>query len=47
LNIQEGTVIKGKASPTTGDNASALIVTVGAKIYAMGTASKPIILLLN
>ena len=43
LNIQEGTVIKGKASPSTADNASALIITVGAKIFAIGTESMPII----
>jgi len=43
LNIQAGTIIKGLASPTTGDNASALIITVGAKIYATGSSSEPII----
>jgi len=43
LNIQEGTVIKAKANPSTGDNASALIITVGAKINAIGTATQPII----
>ena len=43
LNIEPGTVIKGKASPTTGDNASALIITVGAQICAGGTAESPII----
>ncbi len=43
LNIQEGTVIKAKGTPTTGDNASALIISRGAKIYANGTASQPII----
>ena len=41
LNIEAGTVIKGKAG--TGENASALIITQGAKIYAEGTASNPII----
>ncbi len=43
LNIQEGTVIKGLASPTTGDKTSALIFTRGAKINAVGTACEPII----
>lgn len=43
LTINPGTVIKGKASPTTGDNASALIISQGAQILAAGTASSPII----
>ncbi|MEZ5044331.1 MAG: T9SS type A sorting domain-containing protein [Saprospiraceae bacterium] len=43
LNIQEGTIIKGKGTPTTGDAASALIITVGAQIFALGTADEPII----
>lgn len=43
LNIEEGTVIKGKGSPSTGDVASALIITVGAQIFAEGTADDPII----
>ncbi len=43
LNIEAGTVIKGKAAPTTGDNASALIITRDAKINAVGTAADPII----
>ncbi|MCE5270257.1 T9SS type A sorting domain-containing protein [bacterium] len=41
LTIQPGTVIKGK--PGQGVNASALIVARGGKIYAQGTAVKPII----
>lgn len=41
LTIEPGTVIKGK--PGQGENASALIVTRGAKIMAEGTATKPII----
>ena len=41
LNIEAGTVIKGK--PGQGENASALIVARGAKIYADGTADRPII----
>ena len=41
LNIQAGTVIKGK--PGQGENASALIITQGGKIYAEGTANNPII----
>jgi hypothetical protein len=43
LNIQPGTVIKGKASPSTGDKSSALIITRGATINAIGTACEPII----
>ncbi len=41
LTIEPGTVIKGK--PGTGEDASALIITRGAKIMANGTADKPII----
>ncbi|MFA6108613.1 MAG: T9SS type A sorting domain-containing protein [Candidatus Latescibacterota bacterium] len=41
LNIQAGTVIK--AMPGTGENASALIVARGGRIYARGTATQPII----
>ncbi len=43
LTIEPGTVIKGLAAPTTGDNASALIIAKGAKIMAEGTADEPII----
>jgi hypothetical protein len=43
LNIQEGTVIKGLASPSTGDKTSALIITRGGKINALGTQCEPII----
>jgi hypothetical protein len=43
LNIEAGTVIKGKEVPTTGDNASALIIARGGKIFANGTAQNPII----
>ncbi len=43
LHIEAGTIIKGKETPTTGDNTSALIITQGAKIYAEGTALRPII----
>ena len=45
LTIEAGTVIKGlsAASITTGESASALFVTAGAKIKAEGTASQPII----
>jgi|GEM_PF-1931722 len=43
LNIEAGTVIKFKATPTNG-NASALIITRGAKIFAEGTSSDPIIM---
>lgn len=41
LTIEPGTVIKGK--PGTGENASALIIARGAKIYAEGTPDRPII----
>ena len=41
LTIQPGTVIKGK--PGQGENASALVVARGGKIFAEGTADKPII----
>jgi hypothetical protein len=41
LTIEAGTVIKGK--PGSDANASVLIVGVGAKIHATGTASAPII----
>jgi len=43
LIIQPGTVIKARQTPTTGDNASALIIARGGKIIADGTASHPII----
>lgn len=43
LTIDQGTVIRGKAQPTTGDNTSALIIARGGKIMANGTASQPII----
>ncbi len=41
LHIEAGTVVKGK--PGSGENASALIVARGGKIYAEGTADRPII----
>jgi len=41
LTIDAGTVIKGK--PGTGENASALIVARGGKIFANGTPTHPII----
>lgn len=41
LTIQPGTVIKGK--PGQGENASALVVARGGKIFASGTADQPII----
>lgn len=41
LTIEPGTVIKGKAGQA--ENASALIVATGGKIYAEGTAAQPII----
>ncbi|MEL6944475.1 MAG: T9SS C-terminal target domain-containing protein, partial [Bacteroidota bacterium] len=43
LNIQAGTVIKGRETPSTGDNASALIITRGATINAEGNGDAPII----
>lgn len=43
LNIEPGTVIKGLGTPSNGDNASALIISQGAEIYAVGTANSPII----
>ncbi len=43
LNIEAGTVIKGKEIPTTGEVASALIIARGATINATGTAEAPII----
>ncbi len=43
LNIEAGTIIKGLELPTTGDNASALIIARGAKIFANGTKDNPII----
>ncbi len=43
LTIEPGTVIKGVAAPTTGESASALFVTAGAKIHAVGTPAQPII----
>ncbi len=43
LHIEAGTVIKGMEQPTTGDIASALIITRGAKIMAEGTKTSPII----
>lgn len=43
LIIEPGTIVKAKTSPTTGDFASALIITRGGKIMAEGTAQNPII----
>ena len=45
LNIEAGTVIRGLSTNniSTGDNASALIITRGAQIFARGTATAPII----
>ncbi|MEL6986984.1 MAG: T9SS C-terminal target domain-containing protein, partial [Bacteroidota bacterium] len=44
LNIEPGTVIRGKAVPSNiDDNASALIIGRGAQIFARGTAINPII----
>ena len=43
LTIQPGTVIRGISTPTSGDAASALIISKGGQIQAAGTASQPII----
>ena len=43
LTIEAGTVIKGLADPTTGDQESALVVARGGKIFAEGTPAQPII----
>jgi len=43
LHIEAGTIIKAKETPTTGDIATALIITRGAKIYAEGSQNAPII----
>lgn len=43
LNIEAGTVIRGRTTPTTGDNTSSLIIARGATINAVGNSSNPII----
>ncbi|MFO7446377.1 MAG: hypothetical protein R6W90_08420, partial [Ignavibacteriaceae bacterium] len=43
LNIEAGTIVKGKAEPTTGNNASALIIAQGGQIFAEGPAELTII----
>lgn len=43
LNVEAGTVIKGLASPSTGDISSALIVSRGGQIFAEGTENDPIV----
>lgn len=43
LTIEAGTVIRGKAVPTTGDQNTALVVSRGGKIFAEGTAQSPIV----
>ena len=43
LNIEEGTIIKGLATPSTDDLASTLIITQGAQIFAEGTSRQPIV----
>lgn len=43
LNIEAGTVIKGKVSGSNGDLSSALIITRDAQIFAEGTVDEPII----
>ncbi len=44
LTIEPGATLKFTSAPGTGDNASALIITRGAKIMAEGTADLPIVL---
>ena len=44
LNIQAGTVVRGKAVPSNGDQTSALIIARGGMINAEGTADQPIIM---
>ena len=41
--IEAGTVVRGKSVPTTGDQASALIIAKGGTIIADGRADAPII----
>ncbi len=43
LNIEPGTVVRGKSSGSNGDATSALIITRGAQINAVGTVDNPII----
>jgi hypothetical protein len=43
LHIEAGTVIKAKETPSSGDIASVLVITRGAKIFAGGTKEQPII----
>ncbi len=43
LTIQAGTVVKALQKPSTGELASALIISRGAKIYAEGSVQEPII----
>ncbi len=43
INIEAGTIIKGLGSPSTGDGSSALIISQGGMINAVGTAEAPII----
>lgn len=44
LNIEAGTIIKGIETPSTSDNASALIITQGAKLNVNGTQESPVIM---
>ena len=43
IEIEAGTVVRGKSVPTTGDQASALIIAKGGTIIADGRADAPII----
>lgn len=43
LHIEAGTFIKGKSVPSDGSLASALIISKGAQIFAIGTAEAPVV----
>ncbi len=43
LTIEAGTAIKSLETPSTGDIASALVISRGAQLFAEGTAAEPII----
>ena len=43
LNIEAGTIIKGKQTPSSNDLASTLVIARGATINAIGTAAAPIV----
>ncbi|MCG8308617.1 MAG: hypothetical protein MI975_14590 [Cytophagales bacterium] len=43
INIPAGTVVRFKQAPTTGDPTSAFVITRGAKIFAEGSNTEPVI----